>query len=204
MPKQPNRRLVTGNRRRLPVRRMSHNRRHMALSHEQVGFMMMLQQQILGNWFLFITSISPLHLSACAYMFAKSNPELFLNVAGNVDLIFTGLAGVNMANFVYHISQFYSCYHLDYLLHDITPQEEASYVGFVPRNNIRLLSWSDQECNQKLDLTNANSIEYTDVLDCKQSLIIMMVLFVCTRGRSIVVVPPVTTYLTQKRSSYTL
>ncbi len=149
MPKQPNRRLVTGNRRRLPVRRMSHNRRHMALSHEQVGFMMMLQQQILGNWFLFITSISPLHLSACAYMFAKSNPELFLNVAGNVDLIFTGLAGVNMANFVYHISQFYSCYHLDYLLHDITPQEEASHVGFVPRNNIRLLSWSDQECYQK-------------------------------------------------------
>jgi hypothetical protein len=54
MPKQPNRRFVTGNRRRLPVRRMSHNRRHMALSHEQVGFMMMLQQQILGNWFLFI------------------------------------------------------------------------------------------------------------------------------------------------------
>ena len=98
MPIQPNRRFVTGNQRRLRVRRMSHNRCHMALSHEQVGFMMMLQQQILGNLFLFITSISPLHLSACAYMFAKSNPELFLNVAGNVDLIFTGLAGVNVAN----------------------------------------------------------------------------------------------------------
>jgi hypothetical protein len=49
MTKQPHRRLTTGNQRRLPVERTSHNHCHMALSHQQVGLMMMIQKQMCGN-----------------------------------------------------------------------------------------------------------------------------------------------------------
>jgi len=37
---------------------------------------------------------------------------------------------------VYHLRRFTSCYHLDYLLCDITPEEEVGHVGFIPRNNV--------------------------------------------------------------------
>ena len=75
MSKQPQRRLKTGNRRRLPVRRTSHNRSYMALSHQQAGYMIMVQKQIRGNWIKSIASLSPLYMSLCAYFIAKSNPK---------------------------------------------------------------------------------------------------------------------------------
>ena len=88
MTKQPHRRLTTDIRRRLPVRRTSHNRRHMALSHQPVGVMMMIQKQICWNWIKFIASLSPLYMSLCTYFIAKTNPELFIPAfAGNAEVI---------------------------------------------------------------------------------------------------------------------
>ena len=144
MSKQSQRRLKTGNRRRMPVRRTSHNHHYMALSHQQVGYMIMVQKQIRENWIKSIASISPLYMLLCAYFIAKSNPERF----GNTDLIFCGLLCVNLSNFVYHLYMLTSCYCLDYLMHDITPEEEAGHVGFIPQNNVHFASWSDKECYQ--------------------------------------------------------
>ena len=59
----------------------------MELSHQQVGFMMMIQTQICGYWIKFIASISLLCMSLCTYFIAKTNPEL----AGNAELFFVDL-----------------------------------------------------------------------------------------------------------------
>jgi hypothetical protein len=83
-------------------------------------------------------------MSLCAYFIAKSNPELFPAFGGNTELIFGGLLCVNLSNFVYHLNMFISCYCLDYLLHDITTEEEAGHVGFIPRNNVHFASWPDK------------------------------------------------------------
>jgi hypothetical protein len=91
MSKQPQRRLKTGNRRRLPVRRTSHNRRYMALSHQQVGYMIMVQKQLRGNLIKSLASLAPLYMSICAYFIAKNNPELFPVFVGHTEIIFRGL-----------------------------------------------------------------------------------------------------------------
>jgi hypothetical protein len=95
MSKQPQRRLKTCNRRRLSVRRTSHNRRYMALSHQQVGYMITVKKQIRGNWIKSIASLSPLYMSLCAYFIAKrilNSSQLLLEI---VNLFFKGFYAWN-------------------------------------------------------------------------------------------------------------
>jgi hypothetical protein len=163
MSKQPQRRLKTGNRRRLPVRRTSHNRRYMALSHQQVGYMIMVQKQLRGNLIKSLASLAPLYMSICAYFIAKKNLELFPVFVGHTEIIFRGLLCMNVSNFFYHLNKFISCYRLDYLLHDITPEEEAMHVGFTQRKNIDFECWSDQECYQN---TGFNKCKLERIFKC--------------------------------------
>ena len=162
MPKLPRRRIATGNRRRLPVRRTSNNRRHMALSHQQIGFMMALQCQMANHGYHFMASLFPLYITLGMYSLVASNPILF-HAIGNQETTFAGLAGVAVANSMYHFSQFISCYCLDYQLHDITPQEEEELMPFQPKKNISLYTWSDQECYNK---TGFNKCKLERIYDC--------------------------------------
>ena len=57
-------------------------------------------------------------------------PNLF-HAVGNPELTFAGLTGIAAANSMYHFSQFVSCYHFDYHMHDITlKEEEEEHVPF--------------------------------------------------------------------------
>jgi len=104
MPKLPRRRISTGNRRILPVRRTSHNRCHMALSHQQVGFMMALQRQMANHGYQFIASLFPLYVTLRMYSLAASNSVMF-HAVGNQEMTFVGLAGVAVANSMYHVEK---------------------------------------------------------------------------------------------------
>ena len=109
---------------------------------------------------------------------------------------------MNVANFVYHLRAFILCYHLDYLLHDITPEEEAMHVGFTPRKMLILRAGQIKSVIKTQDSTNANLSEYSNVFDYKQLQIRMMGTFVCIMVQPILMVGHVATSLTLKRCFY--
>jgi hypothetical protein len=78
-------------------------------------------------------------------------------------MTFAGLAGVAVANSMYHFSQFISCYRLVYQLHDITPEEEKEHIPFQPKKNITPHTWSDQECYNK---TGFNKCKLERIYEC--------------------------------------
>jgi len=109
-----------------------------------------------------MASLFPLYITLGMYSLAASNPILFHGV-GNQETTFAGLAGVAVANSMYHFSQFISCYRLDYQLHDITPEEEDEHIPFQPKKNITLDTWSDQECYNK---TGFNKCKLVRIYEC--------------------------------------
>jgi hypothetical protein len=84
----------------------------MALSHQQVGFMMALQHQMANRGYHFMASLFPLYITLGMYSLVASNPIVFHGV-GIQERAFAGLAGIAVANSMYHFSQFISCYSLD-------------------------------------------------------------------------------------------
>lgn len=148
MPKRSAVRALTGNRRRRPLRNTSQNRRTTGLSHEQVGFMMRLHQRMTVHLFRLVMSIFPLYAMIGAHAFVSTNPQLFPQDQ-HVQARFAGITCAGIANVMFHFSQYWTCYRLDYLLHDISPEEEEDLVAFKPSKNVRFSTWTDQDCYEE-------------------------------------------------------
>ena len=72
-----------------------------------------------------------------------------------------------------------SCYHLDYLFHDISPEEEAGTLALFQERMYALRAGLIKNATSKWDSTNANLRESTNVFHSKIFQIRMVVLFVC-------------------------
>lgn len=188
MSKQPQRWLKTGNRRRMPVRRTSHNCRFMALSHQQVGYMIMVQKQIRGNWIKSIASLSPLHMSPCAYFIAKSNPEHFPDFVGTTELIF-----IDFYAWIYQtLSTTLICsFHTTALITSCMTSHHKRRQGMLVSYQETTSIWRAGQTKNVIktqDSTNANLSKYSHDLGCKQLQIKMMGMFVCRMVQSILMV----------------
>ena len=154
MPKRPALRAATGNRRRRAKRGTSLNRRTMGLSHKQVGFMIMLHQKMTQHLFGLVVSIIPLYFLIGAHTLLAAYPQLFPHGQdAYLQLRFARMTCISIVNTMFHYSQYVDCYRLDYLLYDITPDEEEEHVGYRPSREIRFHSWTNQECYENTGFT---------------------------------------------------
>ena len=112
----------------------------MHLSHAQVGFMSSLQQRcyLEGSNDLIYVFITTQLLLACAYAMGAESDYM-------TDQLIMAIVHVTMIKLMIHISRFDLCQYLDYVLHDIPPEEEAA-MTFKPRQNIVFESRSDWDC----------------------------------------------------------
>jgi len=113
--------------------------------------------------------VTGFHITAPCHYVHISLPKVILNssqlLLEILNLFFVDFYAlcVNLSIFFYHLNLFISCYCLDYLLHDITPEEEAEHVGFIPRNNVHFSILSDKECSQN---TGFNKFKLEQIFKC--------------------------------------
>ena len=157
MSRIPTYRTRTGHRRRGAKRNHSRDRRIMHLSHAQVGFMSSLQQRCYmegSNALIYVFFTTKL-LLACAYAMGAESDYI-------TEQIVIAIVHVRMIKLVIHISRFDLCQYLDYVLHDIPPEEEAA-MTIKPRQNIVFESWSDWDCYH---YTNFHKEQLARIFSC--------------------------------------
>jgi hypothetical protein len=149
MARAPSRRQRTGNRRRLPKRKMNRNRRNLALSHKQVGFEQVLHKQSIYQGGSAVISLLVLFRLIFVYAFIRNN-----SLNDNAEAVLLALSHLQLADFIRYIENFNRCQQIDFLLHDI-PEDEENNVTDRPRQNICFNSWSDLDCYQYTCFTKA-------------------------------------------------
>mmetsp|Transcript_21584 Transcript_21584/g.33391 ORF Transcript_21584/g.33391 Transcript_21584/m.33391 type:complete len:504 (+) Transcript_21584:121-1632(+) len=134
----PNRRQRTGNRRRGTKRHRSRLQRHLQLSHAQVGFMATLQHECLyrgGIALIHVLAIPPL-----ALLYAHLRDNIGDEASAAAINVFINY---NIACWIESFNTHRICERLDYILHDIPPEE---HQAAQPSRNIRFNSWDDHTC----------------------------------------------------------
>jgi hypothetical protein len=63
------------------------------------------------------------------------------------------LMHLNIQAFSQHIDNFNLLQRFDYILHDITPEEEAAIATLLDRQDISFGDWGDQECYSNTNFT---------------------------------------------------
>ena len=140
MSRAPSRRLRTGNRRRGAKRRNSRNRRIMHLSHAQVGFMSFLQQRCFLEGKTAIILLSLITQLTMVYILVRHNSG-----DNAYEAMLLALLQLKFAKVKDCVKNFDFYQYVDYILHDIPPEEDETII-LKQRENIRFNSWSDWEC----------------------------------------------------------
>jgi hypothetical protein len=112
----------------------------MALSHMQVGFRQSLQIKCFYEGSSAMIQLVKISQLLFAYLIVLNNYN-----DNATEALVASLLHVNIAQVLQYFRNFTSLQILDYLHHDILPDEEVT-VSVPPRQNIRFNSWTDFDC----------------------------------------------------------
>lgn len=146
MARQPTRRRINGLLRRGPKNRKPSYRRVMHLSHQQVGFRYHLQNCMVYDGTAARSSLYilfPLIFLSFIIYNNVINPTSVNTAATAVSF----LLRIQYAHHMFKRDRFIRWLRHDHILHDIPlDEEEAAEPHRIPRQEVRLDSWSNQEC----------------------------------------------------------
>ena len=158
MSRIPTHHTRTGHLRCGAKRNHNRDRRIMHLSHAQVGFMSALQHRCYlegSNALIHVFIITQLLL---AYVYTMEDDGDNMNEPLIMALLHTSIAKLRR-----FVSNFNLCQNLDYVLHDIPPEEEEATIIYKPRQNVVFESWSDWDCYH---YTNFHKEQLARIFSC--------------------------------------
>ena len=143
MPKVAKRRQATGCIRRDAKHKKSSYSRAMHLSHAEVRFRNFLQTCMALHCKTALSALRTLPALIVIYALIRND---VIDSVPNAEVAIQSLIHIQGVRYILNHNRMARCLRLDYIYHDIPPEEEAQQRIRMPRQNIRFSSWTDQEC----------------------------------------------------------
>jgi len=142
MSREPARHQLNGKCRRRVMRQVCSNSRWMHLYHSKVCIHH--KMHMLWIWHTLQAQQTLLFLMHLRVFKALIINHIFNPINPNMDITIGMLIQITNIESSCHQSIVHGMFHMDHLLFDITPKEEALLLEFTPCQHIRFQSWDDK------------------------------------------------------------